>query len=114
MTVPATSPKLGGHVRTPRRRHRMPKTLTAALAAATIVATSAGTALAGEVTGPPGAGNVTPKPVNGHSICAFSGLNDFNQGPTDRITQSFGTDVAWHGADPRLGNPGDACRGGSN
>ena len=85
-----------------------------ATCAAAVLGLGAGSALAGEVTGPPGAGNVTPKPVNGHSACAFSGLNDYNQGPTDFHVQSFGQDVRLHGAVPQEGNPGSvgACRVG--
>ena len=45
-----------------------------------------------------------------NSICAFSGLNDFVNGPTDFIVQSYGQDVRLHGAGhPRAFNPGDAC-----
>lgn len=88
--------------------------LPVAVCLAALSGAGAATALAGEVTGPPGAGNVTPKPVNGKSPCAFSGLNDYNQGPTDFIVQSYGQDVRLHGADPREGNPGSvgACRVG--
>ena len=73
--------------------------------------------LAGEVTGPPGSvGNPGAKKdmTHANSICAFSGLNDFVNGPTDFIVQSYGQDVRLHGADPTAFNPGDACRGGSN
>src|SRR3954447_16447489 len=79
-----------------------------------VLGLGAGSALAREVTGPPGAGNVTPKPVNGKSPCAFSGLNDYNQGPTDFQVQSFGQDVRLHGAIPQEFNPGSvgACRVG--
>jgi len=74
-------------------------------------------ALAGEVKGPPGSvGNPgEPKDMtHANSICAFSGLNDFINGPTDFHVQSYGIDVAMYDADPREFNPGDACRGGSN
>lgn len=74
-----------------------------------------GAAFAGEVTGPPGAGNVSPKDMSRpNSICAYSGLNDFLQGPKDFLAQAFGIDVKLYGADPKAFNPGDACRGGSN
>jgi hypothetical protein len=82
-----------------------------------MVSASVGSAFAGEVTGPPGSvGHPgTPKDMShANSICAFSGLNDFVNGPTDFHVQSFGQDVRLHGADPREGNPGDACQGGSN
>ena len=76
---------------------------------------TAGAAIAGEVKGPPGAGNVTPKDVtHANSICSFSGLNDYVNGPVDFLVQAFGIDVHLYGADPNDGNPGDACRGGSN
>ena len=74
-------------------------------------------AFAGEVTGPPGSVEDpgTPKDVtHANSICVFSGLNDFVDGPTDFIAQSYGQEVRLYGADPREFNPGDACRGGSN
>jgi hypothetical protein len=72
---------------------------------------------AGEVIGPPGsvANPGTPKDVShANSICVFSGLNDFVDGPTDFIVQSYGQDVREGRADPQAFNPGDACRGGSN
>ena len=88
------------------------------LVAATCASASffmAGAAFAGEVTGPPGKGNVTPKDTShANSICSFSGLNDYLQGPMDFLAQAFGIDVWLYGADPREFNPGDACRGGSN
>jgi hypothetical protein len=75
----------------------------------------AGPAFAGEVTGPPGKDTVKPKDMSHpNSICAFSGLNDYVQGPIDFLAQAFGIDVWLYGADPRDFNPGDACRGGSN
>ena len=74
-------------------------------------------AIAGEVTGPPGSvkNPGAPKDMShANSICAFSRLNDFVNGPTDYHVQSYGIDVAKYGSDPREFNPGDACRGGSN
>ncbi len=91
--------------------------LATALGAATVMGVGASAAFAGEVTGPPGSiGNPgTPKDMSHpNSICAFSGLNDFVNGPTDFHVQSFGQDVRAHRADPKAFNPGDACRGGSN
>ncbi len=85
--------------------------------AAVVLSLTASLALAGEVTGPPGSiGHPGAKKDMSHpnSICAFSGLNDFVNGPTDFIVQSYGQDVRLHGANPREFNPGDACRGGSN
>ena len=90
------------------------KRLVAACVAAAM-GVGASAALAGEVTGPPGPGNVTPKDMSHpNSICAFSGLNDYVNGPTDFHVQSFGQDVKAGRADPSAFNPGDACRGGSN
>jgi len=87
--------------------------LAAAFASAGLLVS--GAASAGEVTGPPGKDNVTPKDMsNPNSICAYSGLNDYLQGPIDFLAQAFGIDVKLYGLDPRLFNPGDACKGGSN
>jgi hypothetical protein len=63
------------------------------------------------VQGPPGAANQpgTPTPVQSGvaaSECSFNGLNDFNQGQTDRITQNYGTNKQL-GLD--LGFPGTDC-----
>jgi hypothetical protein len=76
-----------------------------------IAGLSAGPAFAGEVQGPPGAANQpgTPTPVQSGvaaSECSFNGLNDFNQGQTDRITQNYGTNIQL-GLD--LGFPGTDC-----
>jgi hypothetical protein len=60
-----------------------------AACAAAVVGAGASAAVAGEVMGPPGADNVRPKGVNPNaSICAFSGLNDYIDGQTDRQTQT--------------------------
>jgi hypothetical protein len=81
--------------------------------AALALSLSAGAALAGEITGT----GKTLEPLHANSICAYSGLNDDptgidpNNGPPGR-TQSFGQDVRM-GLNPKLFNPGDACRGGS-
>jgi len=74
-------------------------------------------AIAGEVKGPPGSvehPGVRKDVTHANSICSFSGLNDFVEGPTDFHVQSYGIDVSMYGANPREFNPGDACRGGSN
>jgi hypothetical protein len=70
----------------------------AAACAVAIAGTSAGAALAGEVTGPPGtpgqagsgSGVPTGAPEHASSVCAFDGLNDFNlgQGQLDSIVQT--------------------------
>ena len=97
----------------------MVRTVTrAASMALVVVALSAGVALAGEVTGPPGtpgvagsgSGHRTGAFYNANSLCAFNGLNDMNpnQGPIDEITQN----------PHNQGSPGDAghgtCAGGTN
>ena len=76
--------------------------LVAALCAVVVAAVGASSAVAGEITGPPykgppvaggigDASNSTAAVTKGHaSICAFSGLNDFDSelGQTDRQTQT--------------------------
>jgi hypothetical protein len=100
-------------VRRVMRRFRL-----AVSVAAVVVSLTAGSALAGEVTGPPGtpgvagsgSGHRTGAFSNANSICAFNGLNDMNpeQGPIDAITQN----------PHNQGSPGDAghgtCAGGTN
>ena len=79
-----------------------------AVCVATTVSVGAGTALAGEVTGPPGSienPGIQKDMSHANSICAFSGLNDFVEGPTDFIVQSYGQDVRLYGADPTAFNP---------
>jgi hypothetical protein len=91
--------------------------LSTALCAVAVAGAGAGAASAGEVIGPPGSvghPGVLKDMTHANSICAFSGLNDFRNGPTDFIVQSYGQDVRLHGADPTVANPGDACQGGSN
>jgi hypothetical protein len=86
---------------------------------AVLVAAGASGALAGEVKGPPtgGAPNTnenTAATDHANSACVFSGLNDFQQGQTDKPTQTP--------ADGPPGAPGHGagdefpigCRGGSN
>ena len=72
--------------------------LAAAIGATVVAALSAGSALAGEVTGPPGTPNApfsgsgvrTHAPENSQSICSYNGLNDMNpdQGPINSIVQT--------------------------
>jgi hypothetical protein len=88
-------------------RRKFAATATAAL----LAALGAGSALAGEVQGPPGADNQpgTYTPVHfgvAASECSFSGLNDYQQGHRDRITQNYGTNIKL-GLD--LGFPGTGC-----
>jgi hypothetical protein len=102
------------------------KSLVAAAVSAGALAVGAGGALAGEVIGPPGSvghpgtDNVAAT-SHANSICVFSGLNDFVNGPTDFQVQSFGQDVRLGHpspiggiADPTVANPGDFCQGFSN
>jgi hypothetical protein len=72
-----------------------------AVCAAAVVGAGASAAVAGEVMGPPGADSVRHKGVNPNaSVCAYSGLNDYIQGQTDRQTQT-----------PRDAAPGSAAFG---
>ena len=98
------------------------KLLAAAFSAAALASAGAGSAVAGEVKGPPGTGPRTQEqvdaiatgaPAHSNSICSFSGLNDMipGQGPIDFHVQSPGQDVRNGGAP---GIPGVACHGGSN
>jgi hypothetical protein len=93
-----------------------------AVCATAVVGVGASAAYAGEVIGPPGSVENPPTQKGEdwrslpHSICAFSGLNDFIDGPTRFHVQSFGIDVAGKGEDPPLDphfiNPGLACSPG--
>jgi hypothetical protein len=75
--------------------------LAVVLSAVVVAGLSAGAAFAGEIKGPPYQGdpvpggignpsNTTPAGENAHSLCAFSGLNDFdsNLGQTSKPTQT--------------------------
>lgn len=88
-----------------------------------LIALSAGSVLAGEVTGADGA---TAGPANANSICVFSGLNDdpgaamsldfavAPNGPGGR-TQNWGQLVSRFGIPGNAEfNPGGSCGGGSN
>jgi hypothetical protein len=94
----------------------------AAVCAALFMALGSGTALAGEVKGPPGSVDNPPPEsqynlaarFHANSVCAFSGLNDFVNGPTDKPTQTpadFPAGSAGHGLD---GVFPIGCKGGSN
>ncbi len=102
--------------------------LVVAVSALAVVGFSAGSALAGEVKGPPGSlataqpggnPNATGALDHANSICAANGLNDYDtlEGQNDFHVQSYGIDVSGlapsEPADPHVFNPGDACRGGS-
>ena len=75
--------------------------LACAVATVSVAATAA---LGGEVKGPPTGGipseNDTAAVTHAHSLCAFSGLNDFVNGQTDRQTQT-----------PKDAAPGSAAHG---
>ena len=94
----------------------------AAVCAAAVAGLGASAALAGEVKGPPTGGSaadpttVTAAPAHANSACAFSGLNDYINGPKINKTQTPADGppgAAGHG----LGVGSDfpiGCRGGSN
>ena len=95
----------------------MRHTFAAAICAAVVAGLSASAALAGEVIGPPGSPGsgsqtYTAAPAHANSICAFSGLNDFNNGQTSSIVQTAADSFKYYGL-PH-GTPGTACRGFSN
>ena len=90
---------------------------TAVSATAVVLCLSAGAAFAGEVKGPPGTinnTNVTAAPAHANSACAFSGLNDYNNGQTASQVQTAADSWRYyglpHGAPGKLG----LCRGGTN
>jgi hypothetical protein len=88
----------------------MRKKLAVAVCVTAVTALSASSALAGEVKGPPhSGGGATAAPAHANSLCAFSGLNDFNQGQTLTITQNWGQDIVTgiiEGPPPSIGcNP---------
>ena len=89
--------------------------LVAALSTVIMVGPGVGTAFAGEVTGN---GDPTAGVPNANSICVFSGKNDdpTSTDPRDPggVAQSYGQENKLGLVDPRVFNPGDACRGGSN
>jgi hypothetical protein len=94
----------------------------AAVCAALFMGLGSGAAVAGEVKGPPGSVENPPSEsqynwkaiLHANSICVFSGLNDFNQGPTDNPTQTpadFPAGSAGHGFEDVFPI---GCVGGSN
>jgi hypothetical protein len=86
---------------------RKAKVLTATVACAAVVALSATSALAGEVTGSGKKENQN----QGRSWCSFSGLNDrvAGEGPVGPRAQSFGIEVKLGIQDPHEANPGSFC-----
>ena len=106
----------------------MRKKVAAAIGATIVAAISAGSAMAGEVIGPPGTPGVpfsgsgvrTGAPAHSQSICSYNGLNDMNpaQGPISSFVQTPHTQgvpgQAGAGA-AGSGTPGSpTCGGGSN
>ena len=98
------------------------------VAALAVAALSAGSATAGEVMGPPGSPetavpggspNKTGAFLHAGSVCATSGLNDYDtlESQNDFHVQSFGIDVSGHApsepVDPHVVTPSDFCRGGN-
>jgi hypothetical protein len=84
-----------------------------------LLGVGAGGALAGEVKGPPTGGDPntnfnTAATSHANSACVFSGLNDYQQGQTDKVTQTPADGPP--GAAGLGGVPGfeDGCRGFSN
>jgi hypothetical protein len=96
----------------------MHKRLAAAVCAVVLMGLGAGAALAGEVKGPPTGGDPntnynTNATDNANSACVFSGLNDYQQGQTDKTAQTPADGppgAPGHGAE---GFP-NGCKGDSN
>ena len=93
---------------------RMRRALVAVICAMALAGAIASSALAGEVTGPPGTssgGNQTDTQGPSHSAswCVYSGLNDFNQGQVQTITQNWGQDVRLGIAGQEGPIPGVGC-----
>ena len=100
------------------------KSLAVAVCAAAVLGVGAGSALAGEVKGPPrtDAGpstDYTGARTHANSICAYSGLND-NPTSTNPLNppgrvQSYGFSVVSQGLKAVVEDtPGNSCQGGSN
>lgn len=88
----------------------MQRKIAAAVCVTAVMALTASPALAGEVTGPPGGGGKpTAAPAHAHSPCAFSGLNDFDQGQKASITQNWGQDIVLGIAGQEGPPPGTGC-----
>src|SRR5215207_8561561 len=93
------------------------KSLIATLFCGVVIAAASGSAaFAGEVTGN---GEETGAVKHANSICVFSGKNDDPDRPLTGfdpggVSQSYGQENRLGLHDPRVFNPGDACKGGSN
>ena len=89
-----------------------------AVCAAALVGVSASGALAGEVKGPPGQANNTDETGaldHANSACAASGLNDFDSGEGQNVSQVQTAADSWKYYGLPKGAPGTLglCRGGT-
>lgn len=78
--------------------------------ATALTALSAGSAMAGEITG----NGKSLEPLHASSICAYSGLNDEKTDFEPTRTQTYGTFLVLYGKDfidANFGSPGQNCRG---
>lgn len=77
-----------------------------------------GSAVAGEITGPPGSEKSKPTaaPQNANSNCAYSGLNDFDEeeGQNDSFVQVAADAWKYYGLPHGFPGTGGACHGGTN
>ena len=92
----------------------MKRLLSIAFCAAAILAVPAGTAFAGEVKGPPRTidnTNTTGALDHAHSICAASGLNDFDSHDGQNVSQVQTAADSWRYYGLPKGFVGIACRG---
>jgi hypothetical protein len=88
--------------------------LGAVFCAAVVAVAGAGSAFAGEITGPGsptgGGGGPTAAPEHAQSICSTSGLNHLHPGEDPTRVQSYGQIVA-AGGKAFVPSPGEACNG---
>lgn len=89
--------------------------------AAVLAGAAMGTAVAGEVAGPPGTidnTNYTGVSDNANSNCAYSGLNDFDSldptGQIDSIVQTAADAWKYYGLPHGFPGLSGACKGGTN
>lgn len=86
---------------------------------ASVVVAGAGWSFAGEVKGPPGTSNnsnATGAPAHANSNCAYSGLNDLDEGEGQNATQVQTAADSWKFYGLPKGAPGKLglCKGGTN
>ncbi|HWD85131.1 MAG TPA: hypothetical protein VG321_05225 [Solirubrobacteraceae bacterium] len=87
------------------------------MSVAALTGAGASGALAGEVKGPPGTidnTNDTAAPSHANSACAFSGLNDYNNGQTVSQVQTAADSFKYYGLAPGVEGTLGLCRGGTN